>query len=56
MVGFERQIYSTPEEDGSGQGEQVEVCIFLSGAVLERNVAVSLETSNGSAIGTQAPR
>jgi len=44
-VRFQQTVYSVMESDGI-----VEVCVELSG-VLERDVTISLSTSDGSAVG-----
>ena len=49
-VGFSQNEYSVVEDDGNGNGNEVEICINLSGT-LERDVTVYLTTSSGSAIG-----
>ena len=49
-VGFSQNAYSVVEEDENGNGNEVEICISLSGT-LERDVAVYLTTSSGSATG-----
>ena len=48
MVGFSQQTYSINEEDESGDGSVVEVCLTLTGN-LERNIAVSVSIIDGSA-------
>ena len=50
MVGFSQQVYSVMEDDESGNGLSVEVCLLFEGE-LERSVTVSVSTSDGSAIG-----
>ena len=49
-VGFSQDAYSVVEEDENGNGNEVEICISLSGT-LERDVAVYLTTASGSATG-----
>lgn len=49
-IGFNQTTYAAPEEDDSGEGYEVEVCINRSGE-LERSVAVYLTTASGSATG-----
>ena len=50
-VGFNQSLYSALEEDASGKGSVVEICIDLFGT-LERSVMVAISTMNGTAIGT----
>ena len=50
IIGFNQSVYSAPEEDDSGSGSEVDVCICVTGE-LERAVVVSFTTRNGSAIG-----
>ena len=52
-VGFNRSIYSAPEEDANGEGSEVEVCINLFGT-LDRDVVVSFFTTNGTATGNNS--
>lgn len=54
MIGFLETNYTTPEEDDSGRGALVEVCIsiFSSGSQpIERDVSVYLSTMEGTATG-----
>ena len=44
-VSFQQTVYSVMESN-----DTVEVCVVLSG-ILERNVTITLSTSNGSAVG-----
>ncbi len=58
MIGFELQSYTTPEEDDSGNGAIVEVCVvvYSGGNQLERDVIVSLSTTEVTASGTYTSR
>ena len=49
-VGFSQDAYAVVEEDASGNGNEVEISIILSGT-LERDIVVYLTTASGSAIG-----
>ena len=53
MIGFVQGNYLTPEEDETGSGAVVEVCVELvsGGGQLERNVVVMLSTAPLSAAG-----
>ena len=51
IIGFNQSVYSAPEEDDSGSGSEVDVCICVTGE-LERAIVVSFTTKNGTAIGT----
>lgn len=51
VVGFSQLTYSMMEEDESGDGSVVEVCLVLTGG-LQRRILVSISTMNGSAAGT----
>ena len=46
-IGFETELYTTAEGDGS-----LELCAVLLEGALERDVTVTLETQDGSAQGT----
>ncbi len=50
MVSFSQAIYRVMEEDDTGSGMIVEVCIELIGE-LERTVDVYVSTSDGTALG-----
>ena len=50
MIGFAQTAYSMSEEDPSGQGNTVMVCIVLTGE-LDDDVEVVLTTMSGSATG-----
>ena len=49
-IGFAQMTYSVMEEDASGNGNTVMVCVDLIGE-LDREVTVVLTTMTGSAIG-----
>jgi len=49
-IGFAQTMYTMSEEDLSGQGNTVLVCIFLMGE-LDHGVEVVLTTMSGSATG-----
>ena len=50
IIGLAQTAYSMPEEDPSGQGNTVMVCIVLTGE-LDDDVEVVLTTMSGSATG-----
>ena len=43
-----------PEEDASGEGYILEVCVELFSGELDREVVIRVEGQDGSAIGTHA--
>ena len=49
-IGFAQMMYSMMEEDASGNGNTVMVCVDLIGE-LDREVTVVLTTMSGSATG-----
>ena len=49
-IGFAQMMYSVMEEDASGNGNTVMVCVDLMGE-LDREVTVVLTTMSGSATG-----
>ena len=49
-IGFAQMMYSVMEEDASGNGNTVMVCVDLIGE-LDREVTVVLTTMSGSATG-----
>ena len=49
-IGFAQMMYSVMEEDASGNGNTVIVCVDLMGE-LDREVTVVLTTMSGSATG-----
>ena len=49
-IGFAQMMYSMMEEDASGNGNTVMVCVDLMGE-LDREVTVVLTTMSGSATG-----
>ena len=51
MVGFSQQTYSINEEDESGDGSVVEVCLALTSGNLERSIAVFVSIIDGSSAG-----
>ena len=51
-LGFGQSLYTVEEETASGEGGTVEVCVELfSSFDLERNVILSVSTTEGSATG-----
>ena len=50
IIGFNQSVYFAPEEDDSGRGSEVDICICVTGE-LERAHVVSFTTSSASAIG-----
>ena len=50
-IGFIQAVYSVPEEDGSGEGTMVEVCLDVSSGQIDRTVIVTMSAADGSAIG-----
>ena len=49
-IGFAQMVYSVMEEDASGNGNTVMVCVDLIGE-LDREVTVVFTTMSGSATG-----
>ncbi len=52
--GFSQSVYPVPEEDASGEGYILEVCVELFSGELDREVVITLEDQDGSAIGKHA--
>ena len=50
-IGFSQTVYSVPEEDGSGEGTMVEVCLDVFSGQVDRTVIVTMSAADGSAIG-----
>ncbi len=50
--GFSQSVYPVSEENASGEGYILEVCVELFGE-LDREVTITLEDHDGSAIGKQ---
>ncbi len=51
--GFSQSVYPVPEEDASGEGYILEVCVELFSGELDREVVIRVEGQDGSAIGKQ---
>ncbi len=53
--GFVQTMYSVPEEDDSGKGSVLKVCVelFASPSVLDRDVVIRVDDISGSATGTE---
>lgn len=50
MVGFSQQTYTTMEDDGAGNGLDVEITVELLGE-LERPVTLYITAMDGTAVG-----
>ena len=50
-MGFIQERFLGSEDDGEGNGGQIEACITSMGAILDREYTVTISTSEGSAIG-----
>ena len=50
-IGFSQTVYSVPEEDGSGEGSMVEVCLDVFSGHIDRTVIVTMSAADGSATG-----
>ena len=48
-MGFTQVSFSGSEDDGEGNGGQIEACITSMGAMLDREYTVSISTYPGSA-------
>ena len=50
-IGFSQTVFSVPEEDGSGEGYMVEVCLDVFSGQIDRTVIVTMSAADGSATG-----
>ena len=47
-IGFSQTVFSVPEEDGSGEGYMVEVCLDVFSGQIDRTVIVTMSAADGS--------
>ncbi len=52
--GFSQSVYPVPEEDASGEGYILEVCVELFSGELDREFVIRVEGQDGSAVGKYA--
>lgn len=51
MIGFGQAGYSLVEDEWSGAGSSLEICLAVSGGTVDRTVVVSVADEDGTAIG-----
>ena len=51
-IGFGQAGYSMIEDEWSGEGSTLEICLAVSGGTVDRTVVVSVADQDGTAIGT----
>ena len=50
-IGFGQAGYSMIEDEWSGEGSTLEICLTVSGGTVDRTVVVSVADQDGTAIG-----